>query len=169
MLGAVPLNPLAKRMGECPLRRHASCGDVDVALGFSDAMPIDKCDQCWARGGPYTPEARAWREEYVQLVVSVVKKTGVHTYPPRVRAAILERHTEPDERPAINAAIIAHDALPRVEVKTTRWLGLTFEGIPYPKRPFIAAVVAWRSFVKTWKAMKQTGCGCIKSLKDLVR
>ncbi len=50
-----------------------------------------------------------------------------------------------------------------------RWLWLYWEGVPMPKRPFIAARAAWNAFGQAMEGLRGTGCGCVKKAKDAVR
>lgn len=44
-----------------------------------------------------------------------------------------------------------------------------WEGVPLPKRPFIAAWAAFKAARASWSGMRHTGCGCVKRAKDAAR
>jgi len=137
------------------MRRQLSCGDVDIGLGWQDNMPLTECDKCWAKGGPWTPEGKAWREGYVSLVVSAVRRAGVETFRDDVRHAMLDRHLPESEKAHTIARIKAHPYQPIVV-----WLGMKWEGVPWPKWWFICSKAAIVVFARTWKSLRKGGCGC---------
>ena len=88
------------RMSECEVRRHASCGKIDRALGFDNAIEWATCDGCKALQtedqGPDTPAAAAFRAEYCATVVRNVKANLDRAHP-TVILTILGKHMEPGE------------------------------------------------------------------------
>lgn len=44
------------------------------------------------------------------------------------------------------------------------WIGRTWDGIPWPKRPMIALCEGLGATLRAWKRMGKTGCGCV--IKD---
>lgn len=165
------MTPSSKRLQECPLRRERGCGDIDHRLGWMHAMSLPECDKCYAKG-QYSPEAVAYRAEYVNLVVSAVKSKPDRMHP-KVLEAILARHATPEEAVGLALAVDAaksQAAKPKLE----RWLWRDWEGVAWPKRPplaiwaFVVALVVLppKAARAKWKAMKATGCGCDHKLKQ---
>lgn len=159
------LTSQSQRQSECPLRRSLSCGDVDVALGWMDSMPLSECDKCWAKGGPYTPEAKAWRETHVSLIVSAVKRAGVETFRADVQRAMLDKWVHSSDKPMIVEKIIERGT----DKPYVRWLGVTWEGVPMPQRPWKCLKVAYKSFIGMWAALRNGGCGCSVKAKAVVK
>lgn len=156
---------VAARMAECPVRRAGSCGEIDIALGWKDAIPIGHCDKCWRLGGPYSAAGREFRERHAAAIVARVVATGIEHATAAVRLTVLGRHLTPEHAAAEKARV---DALPPAPRPTVRWMGVRWYGVPKPLWPYLAARTAVASFVQTWKALRAGGCGCVKAAKDLV-
>lgn len=147
------------------MRRVSSCGDIDVELGWQDSITTEACDQCWALGGPYTETAKKYREKHVTLVVSAVKRAGIETFRQDVRHAMLDKWVHSSDKEDIIARIKLHgDKKP-----TIKWLGMAWEGVPFPKWPFICTKHAAIMFYKTWSALRTGGCGCNIKAKRAAR
>jgi hypothetical protein len=98
---------IRRRMGECEARRLGTCGRIDIALGFDNAIDMETCDGCYARRGPRmfpgeppnSPSAIEFRQEYIDTVIGNVKKK-IDRQRPTVILTVMGRHMDQAEREA---------------------------------------------------------------------
>ena len=159
------MTPESQRQRECPLRRErGTCGDIDVALGWKDLLPLSKCDECWKlREAGAEAAARTWRRDHAELVILTVKAKGIETYPAPVRDAMMEKHLDCHEAGLIRSKLANAPPTPKPKV---RWLWIDWYGVPWPQRPYIASRAAWTAFRRAFRQLSASGCGCIARLKD---
>lgn len=99
------------RMRECPMRRHATCGDLDTRLGFEQAITMDECDACFAKGGP---KAEQHHIDWAGRIVANCK-SGIDKLPTVIALTVLGKHvTDPMER-----QVLAIRVAPRLGQKKT--------------------------------------------------
>lgn len=94
---ALPIVYETSRESQCPARRYASCGDVDILLGYKEGMSLDNCKKCLVLGGLKTKEARDWRVQYVKDLLDKAVKSNFKNMPMNQVLTILGRHIDPAE------------------------------------------------------------------------
>lgn len=152
-------------MGKCPMRRPQSCGLLDIQLGFSLGISEESCEQCYVQG-PGSPESLATRTRMVQLTISQMVPRWPHIGHPGLRDLVGKAMSD-EER----AAAASKPAPTRAGPKKMKWLGLMWDGVPYPwllgEAVVKGARTLWAEVRRVgWPWSKRaTGCGCLSAPK----
>lgn len=95
------MSALSDRMQECPMRRQAGCGLIDMALGWNAGLSLKDCDRCW-NAGRETEEASRIRNEIVSLTVDGVA-SNIERFggSPLVLLTVLTKHISPERAKAV--------------------------------------------------------------------
>lgn len=87
-----------ERFAQCCHRtENGGCALVNLMLGWSDKMALEVCDRCWEAGGAMSQEGAQVRKEYVDDVISRVKRGSVKGYTRQVLTALTVFHMTPEE------------------------------------------------------------------------
>lgn len=158
---------MSEMMGKCPMRRPQSCGLLDVQLGFSLGLMEEVCARCHELG-PGSPEALAMRTRMVQLTVSQMVPRWPHINHKGLRDLVGQAMSEQEKEEA------SKKPLPQRKGPVKhKWLGLTWDGVPYP---WLLARAGVRGVKATWAEVRRvgwpwskraTGCGCLSTPKRL--
>ncbi|MFN6254491.1 MAG: hypothetical protein ACK4Y5_20780 [Acetobacteraceae bacterium] len=156
---------MSEMMGKCPMRRPQSCGLLDVQLGFVLGVDDVFCERCHELG-PGTQQALEVRTGLVQLTVDQMKPRWPNIGHPGLRDLVGKAMSDGER-----AAAASKPTPTRAGPKKMKWLGLTWEGVPYPWLLGVAVVkgvrTLWAEVRRVgWPWSKRaTGCGCLSAPK----